>query len=107
MGGVGKCDQFLSYYAVGRNTMKWWKKVFLRMFELCIINSMCIYFEKYPDFAKRRSSHKLFREILVHQLVQPYLHAKSEKEYQARSPLLAKSKCKIAVDDDFHLRGKH
>ena len=28
MGGVDKCDQFLSYYSVSRKSLKWWKKVF-------------------------------------------------------------------------------
>ncbi len=44
MGGVDKCDQFLSYYNIGRKSKKWWKKVFFRMVELCIVNAMCMYF---------------------------------------------------------------
>ena len=46
MEGLDKCDQFLSYYAMGRKSAKWWKKVFFRMLELCIVNSMCLYFRK-------------------------------------------------------------
>lgn len=26
MNGVDKCDQYLNYYAIGRKSMKWWKK---------------------------------------------------------------------------------
>ena len=52
MNGVDKCDQHLSYYTIGRKSIKWWKKVFNRMFELCIINAMCIYFAKNTDFAE-------------------------------------------------------
>ena len=58
MGVVDKCDQYLSYYTVSRRSMKWWKKVFFRLLELCIINSVCIYSRKNPDFARRNGIHK-------------------------------------------------
>ena len=77
MGGVENCDQYLSYCSVGRKTHKWWKTVFFRIFKMCITNSMCLYTDKNPEFEERRNSHKLYREILVHQLVQPYLDEKS------------------------------
>ena len=35
MGGVNKWDQYLSYYSLGRKSIKWWKKVFFRLFEMC------------------------------------------------------------------------
>ena len=31
MGGVDLTDQYMSYYLVGRKTMKWWRRVFWRM----------------------------------------------------------------------------
>ena len=34
VGGVDKCDQYLSYYSLGRKTIKWWKKIFFRIFEI-------------------------------------------------------------------------
>ena len=92
MGGVDKCDQYLSYYSVGRKTQNWWKPIFFRLFEMCITNSMCIYVEKHPEFSKRRNSHKLYCESLVHQLVEPYL----EKKMKVRLSQEQVSKCKVA-----------
>ena len=43
MGGVDKCDQYKSNYDIERKSRKWWKKVFLRMFELAVINSYIVY----------------------------------------------------------------
>ena len=62
MGGVDMCDQFLSYHSIGRKSLKWWKKVYFRVFEICVINSMMIYFSKNPDFKAKKMSHKLYRE---------------------------------------------
>ena len=70
MGRVDKCDQYLSYYSLGPKSIKWQKKVFFRLFELCIINAMVVYFNKNIAFSKRRQAHKLFCEILAHELVQ-------------------------------------
>ena len=108
MGGVAKYDQYLSYYTVGKKTMKWWKKVFFHLLEMCIIKSMCIYFEKNPEFAKKPSAHKIFREVLVHQLVQPYLDKRSETEttVEKRQPAPKKAR-RVATDDSVRLSGKH
>lgn len=81
MGSVDKCDQFLSYYSLcSRNSSKWWKKVFLRLFELAVVNAMCIYKEKHPRFSKSRNAHLKFREALVLELVQPLLDQREEYE---------------------------
>ena len=108
MGGVDKCDQYISYYTIGRKAQKWWKKVFFRMFEMCVINSMCIYLEKNPEFGEKRNSHKLYREVLVHQLVQPYLEMKNETAFEARGrQAMHEKRRKIDVPDDIRLLGKH
>jgi len=88
MNGVDKCDQYLSSYTFCRKTVKWWKKVFVRVFELCVINSMIIYFKKHPEFQQKYQSHKKFREMLVHDLVQPLLDKISSGEivYGKRKP---------------------
>ena len=70
MNGVDKCDQYLNYYSLGRKAKKWWKKVFYKMVELCIINAMVLYFVAHPDLTKKRQAHKLFRIQLAHELVQ-------------------------------------
>ena len=44
MGGVDLSDQHLSYYSLTtRRTLKWWKKVFWRLVDICIVNSWIIY----------------------------------------------------------------
>ena len=43
MGGVDLADQVMCYYAVGRKTMKWWRRVFWRMIDHAITNSYVIY----------------------------------------------------------------
>ena len=78
MGGVDKCDQYLSYYNICHKSVKWWKKVFFRLLELCIINSMC--FETHIAYTKQRNSHLNFRETLIHQLVQDHLNKREEEE---------------------------
>lgn len=52
MNGVDKCDQYLASYPFCRKTVKWWKKVFVHLFELCVINSMVIYFKSHPEAEK-------------------------------------------------------
>lgn len=70
MNGVDKCDQYLSSYPFNRRTMKWWKKVFVRLVDLAVINAMVIYFEQNPDLKSKYQSHKKFRIALIHALVQ-------------------------------------
>ena len=60
--------------------MKWWKKVFVIIFQLAVINSMVIYFRNNPEFAAKYQSHKLCRVQLIHQLAQPLLDCKASGE---------------------------
>ena len=110
MGGVDKYNQHLSYYALPRESMKWWKRVFFRQFELCIINAMCIYFEKYPDFRKKNNSRKIFRLTLVHEMVQPYLDEITDEEFETRGrqrSVATATHSRRQIDDNVRLRGKH
>ena len=50
-----------------------------RLFEMCIINAMCIYFEKYPDIGEKKNSHKIFLLTLVQEMVQPYLAKRTDE----------------------------
>ena len=43
MGGVDLADQVMCYYSVGRKTMKWWRRVFWRMYDHAITNAYVIY----------------------------------------------------------------
>ena len=55
MNGVDKCDQFINYYAIGRKSMKWWRKVFFRLVELAIVNSTVLYFSVNPEFCPAKT----------------------------------------------------
>ena len=39
MGGVDLSDQINGYHTVLRKTVKWYKKLFFQLFNLCIVNS--------------------------------------------------------------------
>ena len=103
MNGVDKCDQYLTYYSLGRKARKWWEKVFFRLCELWIINAMVLYFAAYPDFAKQCQAHKLFRVQLAHELVQPLLDAKAAVGNNVHSPVPGRR----SIEDDVRLQGKH
>lgn len=42
MGGVDQSDQLISYYPFQRKTMKWYKKLFFRLFYIFLVNSQII-----------------------------------------------------------------
>ena len=72
MGGVDLTDQYLSYYSLTtRRTLKWWKKVFWRLIDICVLNSWVIYRSNFPN--STINTHKLFRLKLIEELVQPLL----------------------------------
>ena len=100
MNGVDKCDQYLTYYSLGRKARKWWEKVFFRLCELWIINAMVLYFAAYPDFAKQCQAHKLFRVQLAHGLVQPLLDAKAAVGNNVHSPVPGRR----SIEDDVRLK---
>ena len=107
MGGVDQCDQFLSYYAITRKSSKWWKKVVFRLVELCVINSMCLYNAKFPEFASKRSSHKKFREILLHELIQPFLDRCEEDRLSGRYAIKDNPLACRSITPKARLQGKH
>ena len=76
MGGVDLADQMLSYYSMtSRRMLKWWKKVFWRMIDLCIMNSWIIFHTNTPNSSIK--TQRLFRLELVQQLVQPLIDLRS------------------------------
>ena len=85
--GVDLCDQFLSLYLFNCKTLKWWKTVFLTLLELAVVNSMIILHDINPDLGHKYTSHKQFRQNLIHELIQPLLDAKStENVYPSSRP---------------------
>ena len=39
-----------------------------------------LFFEKNPEFGRKRNSHKRYQEMLIHELVQPLLHKRNDDE---------------------------
>ena len=109
MGGVDRFDQRLSYYSLSRKSKKWWKKVFFRLSEMALINSMILFHIKYPDLKKKKSSHHKFREMLIHKLVQHYLDNKADSlvEPGVRPMQNSGKQRKVEVLDSTRLTGKH
>ena len=66
MGAVDLSDQFLTYTAVKRRTIKWWKKAFLRLFALSEVNTYLFYREtmKRKTTNTKYMDHKSFRKEL-------------------------------------------
>ena len=54
MGGFNQCDQLLSSYSLNRKSVKWWKKVFLRMLEVTVANSKHLYALSHPEQSNSR-----------------------------------------------------
>ena len=72
-------DQYLSYYSLTtRRTLKWWKKVFWRLINICVLNLWVIYRSNFPD--STINTHKLFRLKLIEELVQPILTSRTSPE---------------------------
>jgi hypothetical protein len=40
---VDRSDQMLSYYSFERKTIKWWKKLFFRLFDLVVVNARILH----------------------------------------------------------------
>ena len=43
MGGVDQMDQMLVYYALGRKSIKWYKRIFWRIIEIALVNSFILH----------------------------------------------------------------
>lgn len=67
MGGVDLADQCMVYYAVGRKSMKWYKRIFWRLIEQTIVNAY-ILFKQIRGINPKQYPQKLFRMDLAHAL---------------------------------------
>jgi len=102
MGGVDLCDQCLSYYSMStRKTLKWWKKVFWRFLDMCVLNSWIIFRTNFPQ--SDISTQKLFRLQLIKELVQPLLTLKSSPT----CPAHLRPRGRVSITQEARLIGKH
>ena len=56
--GVDKLDQFASYYSFLHKSVKWWRKIFIWMLEVAVINSYIIYKKLATSRGQRPMTHK-------------------------------------------------
>ena len=111
MVAVDRCDQLMSYYSLDRKSRKWWVRVFFRLMEMSIVNAYSLFLMKHPEFKKKKSAHKVFREALTHQLVQPLLDHYTETSENSQGPSGGSKSginpSKVRVTDNVRLVGKH
>ena len=102
MNGVDLADQHLSYHSLTvRKTTKWWKKLYWRLIDLCILNSSIVFRQNHPNEGIKNN--REFRLILVEQLVKPLLDSRVSRS----SPLGIQPAGRRPSDDLIRLRGKH
>ena len=65
MGGVDRADKAMSYYMNAHRSLKWWKKVFFYLLEVCFCNALIIWRAKHPG---ERVLATKFRMDIVHHL---------------------------------------
>ena len=61
MGGVGTHDQILTNYNLAQKAMKWYKKYFFHLFDICVFDAACLYAK---DPVNKSVTNLKYREIL-------------------------------------------
>ena len=73
MRGVDRADQMIGYYSLGRRSMKWWKRVFFYVVEICVFNAYVMFREHSPTNVKSRNNDYLAHRVdLIDQLIGDY-----------------------------------
>ena len=67
MGGVDMGDQLLSYYGFSHRTLKWWRRAFIHLIEVAIVNAYIMYLT--TPCEGRRLTHKELRIQLAKELL--------------------------------------
>ena len=68
MGGVDLKDQYMSYYLVGRKTMKWWSRVSWRIHDHAAVNGLVVHRSNCGP-SEKPVTNKQFRIQLAYALV--------------------------------------
>ena len=69
MRGVDKGNQLIIYYELSRGTNKWWKRIFLHLIDISIVNSFIIW--KKSELNKGMTQ-KQFRLEIVRSIIKKY-----------------------------------
>ena len=83
MGGVDANDQLLQYSEFSRRSTKWWKKVFFRIINLCMINAYILYNEHNKNKNKGKSTQQDFRLGIIKQLLGETVGKRNTQYYVA------------------------
>ena len=65
MGGVDLGDQMMSYYSFLRRSVKWWRKLFIHLVNMILMNAFVLQ----KKFATSPLQHESFREYIVEMLL--------------------------------------
>ena len=71
MGGVDLGDQMMSYYSFLRRSIKWWRKIFIHLFNMVLLNAFVLQ----KKFANSPLEHEDFREYIVDMLLREGLES--------------------------------
>ncbi len=93
MSGVDIADQLIVYYACGRRTLKWYKRVFWRLLEHILVNAFIIFRQVCkPDL--RKWIQKKFQIELAYALVAPLIANSSGQGRSSPNTTLSRLKGK-------------
>lgn len=67
MGGIDRKDQMVAYYSSPHKTIRWYKKVFFHMLDICVWNAFYVFKKYFKNDVKY--SFLTFREELIKQLI--------------------------------------
>ena len=77
--GVDLSDQHLSYHSLSkRKTIKWWKKLFWRLIDICILNASIVFRVNNPN--SKIKTNRQFRLALMLELTEPMINATASGE---------------------------
>ena len=68
----------MSYYSLGRTSVRWWRKVFFGVMEVVVVNSYILYSQNISSH--RKLPHKKFRREVVMSLCAPLYNAAPTRE---------------------------
>ncbi|CAK1587299.1 unnamed protein product [Parnassius mnemosyne] len=71
MSGIDRQDQMLSYYPCERKTLRWYKKFFIHIFQIQILNAYILY----NRFSGKRLNMYEFRMSLINELLPPKVYS--------------------------------
>ena len=74
MGGVDLSDQLMTYYTFLRRSCKWWRKLFIHMLNMLILNAFILH----KKYGRESLSHSEYRERIARYLMETALIASTE-----------------------------